>query len=191
MNMIRIDYLDREFAHAGTQLMHIDGERVAACSGRTISIQDPASGAQIGTTPAGDREDVERAVAVARRTFRRGDWRKMGNAARQKILWQAAALMERDSESLAQIEALNSGMLLPMARTGVQSSTEILRYYAGYTTKMYGATTDISSAQKGEFHAYTLREPIGVVCRDRSLERSAGCYVDQAGRRTCRRAVRS
>lgn len=162
MSGIRLSYLDREIFHAGDQKMLIDGDRVDASSGTTIAVHDPATGEQIGTSPAGGKKDVDRAVAAARRTFIDGDWRKLGGAARQKILWRAADLMEKHADELAHLEALNSGMLLPIAQGSMAGAIEILRYYAGLATKIYGTTSEISSPIAGEFHAYSLREPVGV-----------------------------
>ena len=69
--------------------------------------------------------------------------------------------MEQNIEELANLEALNSGMIVPMAQGMVQFSAELFRYYAGWCTKIYGLTTEIGAAPS-QFHAYTLREPVGV-----------------------------
>lgn len=147
---------------AGDQLLHIDGERVPALSGKTIEVIDPATGDQIGTAAAGDKADVDRAVAVARRTFDQGVWRNVPGAARQAILWKASDLFAAEAESLARLEALNAGQLLPVAQMMVMGAIEMLRYYAGWATKIHGQTAEVSNPMMGQFHAYTLREPIGV-----------------------------
>jgi phenylacetaldehyde dehydrogenase len=146
---------------AGDQLMYIDGERVAAVSGKTLAVIDPSTGEQIGTAPAGDKPDVDRAVAAARRAFDRGVWSSLGGAQRQRILWRAADLLEAETESLARLEALNAGQLLPVAQMMIGGAIETLRYYAGWCTKIHGLTSEISGPH-GQFHAYTTREPIGV-----------------------------
>lgn len=146
---------------AGDQKMHIDGRRVAAQSGESIDVIDPSTGERIGSAPAGDVADVELAVQAARRTFESGVWRNLPGAARQKILWDASNLIEADAEELAKLEALNCGMLYPAAKMMVAGAIEMLRYFAGWATKIHGITAEISGPQ-GQFHSYTLRDPIGV-----------------------------
>jgi phenylacetaldehyde dehydrogenase len=145
----------------GPQLMVIDGKRVAAASGETIDVFDPSTGKLIGTSPAGDVEDVNRAVASSKRAFDSGVWRNLHGSERAKILWRASDILERRAGELAELEALNSGMLLSMAHGMMHGAIETLRYYAGWATKIYGQTSEISGPM-GQFHAYTLRDPIGV-----------------------------
>jgi phenylacetaldehyde dehydrogenase len=145
----------------GNQLMIIDGKRVAAASGETIDVFDPSTGQLIGTSPAGDVEDVNRAVAAAKRAFDSGIWKNLHGSERAKILWRASDILESRAAELSELEALNSGMLLPMAQGMMHGAIETLRYFAGWATKIYGQTSEISGAM-GNFHAYTLRDPVGV-----------------------------
>ena len=77
-------------------------------------------------------------------------------------MWRVADLIEADRESLAILETLDNGMPLPMARHLIGLGAESFRYYAGWCTKLHGLTSDISRPGM-EFHAYTTREPVGVV----------------------------
>ncbi|MGW0577905.1 aldehyde dehydrogenase family protein, partial [Streptomyces sp. NPDC002920] len=146
---------------AGEQLMLIDGERMPALAGDTIDVFDPSTGELIGTTPDGQAADVDRAVAVAERTFDERVWQGLSGAARQKILWRAADLIEQHTEELAALESLNNGMVIPMAQALIATAAETIRYYAGWATKLYGITSEISSLE-AQYHTYTLREPVGV-----------------------------
>jgi len=146
---------------AGDQLMWIDGEAVAALAGGTIDIFNPSNGARIGTSPAGLAADIDRAVQAARRSFKSGVWSRMPGAARQKILWRAADMIEARAAEIATVEALNAGQLYPFAQAMVHGAIGMLRYYAGWATKIHGLTSEISGPM-GQFHAYTLRDPIGV-----------------------------
>jgi acyl-CoA reductase-like NAD-dependent aldehyde dehydrogenase len=150
-----------EVAGAGDQLMWIDGEAVTALDGSSIDIFNPSTGGRIGTSPAGKKADIDRAVEVARRRFKSGVWSRLPGAARQKILWRASELLEARADEIATVEALNAGQLYPFAQAMVHGSIEMLRYYAGWATKIHGITSEISGPM-GEFHAYTLRDPIGV-----------------------------
>jgi phenylacetaldehyde dehydrogenase len=146
---------------SGDQLMRIDGERVPALSGKTIDVRNPSTGELIGTTPSGESADVDRAVASARRTFDEEVWRGLSGAARQNILWRAAELIEEHTQELAALESLNNGMVIPMSNVLIATAAETIRYYAGWATKLYGITSEISSPV-AQFHSYTLREPVGV-----------------------------
>jgi phenylacetaldehyde dehydrogenase len=170
-------------------LMLIDGERVRALAGGTIDVFDPSTGRLIGVVPDGQQADIERAVAAASRAFRSPAWSGLSGQARARILWRMADLMEQHMEELANLEALNCGMVVPMAQGMVQFSAELFRYFAGWCTKIHGLTSEIAAAPS-QFHAYTLKEPVGVcgiilpwnvpisaVCLKLAPALAAGCAV--------------
>jgi phenylacetaldehyde dehydrogenase len=96
----------------------------------------------------------------------------MTGSERSKLMWKLAELIEANRDELAELESLNNGKPIVNIRNGdIPSSCEVLRYTAGWATKLNGET--LSLAQPGNFHAYTLREPIGVVGPDHSLELAA------------------
>jgi phenylacetaldehyde dehydrogenase len=141
--------------------MLIDGKRVKSESGKSIDVTDPNTGNVIGTVPDADAVDIDRAVNAASRTFESGIWRTLHPSERARILWRASDLIEKNAGELAELESLNNGMLLPLAQGSVAGAIDYLRYYAGWATKIHGITSEISTPQAA-FHAYTLREPIGV-----------------------------
>ena len=65
--------------------MLIDGEWVAAASGKTFESINPATGEVLGDVAEGDAEDIDRAVAAARRAFE-GPWRSCKPFERQRLL---------------------------------------------------------------------------------------------------------
>ena len=84
--------LDPRLRHAADFLgqptgMLIDGKLVSAASGKTFPVYNPATGSVIANVPEGDKEDVNRAVAAARRAFDDGRWAKIGPSGRGKLLW--------------------------------------------------------------------------------------------------------
>jgi phenylacetaldehyde dehydrogenase len=144
------------------QGMYINGQLVDSLSGETSSIFDPGRGQVIAEIPRGNAADVDRAVAAAREAFENGPWRRMKPNDRAKVLWKLADLLEESTDLIAEIECLNAGMPHSAAKAGaVGSSVDLLRYTSGWPTKLTGETIPVSSP--GEWHAYTLREPIGVV----------------------------
>ncbi len=144
--------------------MLIDGEWCAAASGASTTLLDPATGRVIGAVPAGAAADVDAAVAAARRAFESGPWRTMKPNERSRLLWRLADLVESNLEHIAELETMNNGMPLGAAKIGhVAPSIDMIRYMAGWPTKLTGETIPVSSP--GEWFAYTQREPIGVVCQ--------------------------
>ncbi|OCC05871.1 betaine-aldehyde dehydrogenase [Labrys sp. WJW] len=140
----------------------IDGEWVDARSGKTFTVEDPATEEKIAEVPAGDKADIDLAVAAARRAFETGPWSRISPAERSRLVWRLGDLLEQHADEFAELEALDNGKPVTNARRGdVQGSIDMFRYMAGWATRLNGETIPVSSA--GNWHAYTLREPVGVV----------------------------
>lgn len=142
--------------------MLIDGAWVPAASGEVIVTLDPATGEAIGEFPAGAVADVDDAVSSARLAFEDGRWNGLAPTARARILLRTAELIEARADAIAALETLDAGMPIAMSRALVGLGAETFRYFAGWCTKIGGETAEISGVH-GQFHAYTRREPIGVV----------------------------
>jgi len=150
----------RGFLSRHHQLL-IGGRMVESDSGRRTDILDPATGDVIATAAEASATDVDRAVEAARRAFE-GPWSKTTPSERTRMMLRFATLIETNADELAELECINSGKPLVFCRNGdVVGIVEMLRYMAGWTTKMGGHTPNVSLP--GEWHAYTLREPVGVV----------------------------
>jgi phenylacetaldehyde dehydrogenase len=140
-------------------------------NGGAQELIDPATEQVIGSATLAAEADVDLAVTAARSAFESPTWRRMPPADRAKRLWRLADLVEENAGELAYLDTLNQGMPLGLAEflSGI-GPAEALRYYAGWCTKIEGSTTAISmpdTRSHGAFgpahHAYTLREPLGVV----------------------------
>jgi phenylacetaldehyde dehydrogenase len=146
--------------------MLINGQWVAAATGETFPTYDPATGEVICQVPAGDAADIDRAVKAARAAFESGPWKRMTPSERGRAIWRLADLLEKNLEEFAALESLDNGKPLAVARVAdVPLAIDLFRYMAGWATKVLGHTIPISVpyAPGAQFHAYTLREPIGVV----------------------------
>lgn len=142
--------------------LFIDGKWVAAQSGKTFPVEDPATEEVVTSVPAGDKADIDLAVAAARRAFEAGPWSRMKPAERARLLWKLGDLLDRHAEEFAELESLDVGKPVTNARAGdLPGSVEMFRYMAGAATRLNGETIPVSSS--GDWHAYTLREPVGVV----------------------------
>ena len=142
--------------------MLIDGRFVLAASGKTFPVYNPATGEVVAQVPEAEAEDVNRAVTAARRAFDEGPWSKMSTSQRGQLIWKVADLLEANLEEFAEIEALDNGKPLSVARVAdLPLAIDMFRYMAGWATKISGKTLNFSTP--GAFHSYTMREPIGVV----------------------------
>ncbi|GMA64592.1 aldehyde dehydrogenase family protein [Alicyclobacillus fastidiosus] len=147
------------FLH-GTKDLFIDGKFVPSASGKTFDTFNPATGEVLATVSEAQEEDIHRAVTAARRAFDEGPWSKMSGAARGRLLYKLADLMELHRVELAQIDTLDNGKpIRETSRADVPLAIEHFRYYAGWASKIVGQTIPVS----GNFFNYTRHEPVGVV----------------------------
>ncbi len=148
------------------QKLLINGQRVDSCSGETFEAYDPSNNSVLCKVPKGNAEDIDQAVKAARQAFEKGPWQKVTPSERGKMLWKLADLIEQHTEEFAQLETLDNGKPLAIARVAdVALTVDHFRYYAGLTTKIHGETIPISVpyAPGAQFLDYTVREPMGVV----------------------------
>jgi len=151
------------FLGGRTRRMLIDGKWVEAASGKTFATSDPATELPLAEVPAGDKEDVDRAVKAARRAFDGGPWRRMTPSERGRAIWKLADLIERHGEEFAQLETLDNGKPITVARAAdIPLVVDHFRYYAGWATKIEGETIPVSIPGQRMLN-YTLREPVGVI----------------------------
>ena len=138
---------------------------VPAASGKTIAVADPSTGGVLMNTPDSAAEDVARAVAAARRAFDTGPWPKLMPLERAKVLRRFADLVEKNHEELARIESIDAGKPINQARyVDVPLTLNQLYFYAGLLPALGGRTITPNCPYTGDtkFHAYTLRQPVGV-----------------------------
>jgi phenylacetaldehyde dehydrogenase len=149
-----------------TRKLFIDGEWVDAASGETFETPNPASGETLATVAAGGAEDINRAVRAARRAFDDGPWGRLTPSERGRIVWRIGDLILDHLEELAELETLDNGKPIGVARAAdVPLAADLFHYMAGWATKIEGNSISLSVpyAPGANFHAYTLREPVGVV----------------------------
>lgn len=146
-----------------TQQLLIDGQWQPSADGTTSDVFDPSTGDVVTQAASATREDTERTIAAARRSFDNGDWTGLTPAQRGKILWKIGDLLEQHAEEIAELEMLDAGKSYAGALNGeVPFAADCFRYYAGWCTKIEGATKQLSTVPNQDFHIYTRREPIGV-----------------------------
>jgi aldehyde dehydrogenase (NAD+) len=144
---------------AAEDRLFIGGEWTDAAEGGRFATLHPATGEVLTEVAEGTEADIDRAVQAARAAFRDRAWRRMDAPDRGAILWRMADIMEQRAAELARLETLDNGKPIREAQIDVRQAIDALRYYAGWTTKLHGATLPV----RGNLLNYTLREPIGVV----------------------------
>jgi phenylacetaldehyde dehydrogenase len=144
----------------------IGGRWVPAASGKLFDVVNPADASLLSRVPDSRAEDIDRAVAAARRAFESSPWRRMTPSERGKMLWRVGDLLLKHVDEFAELESLDNGKPRAVARVAdVPLAADLFHYMAGWATKIEGNTIPISVpyAPGARFHAYTLREPVGVV----------------------------
>jgi phenylacetaldehyde dehydrogenase len=149
-----------------THKMLINGKWVEALSGKTFPTYNPATGEVLARVAEGDKADIDLAVKAARAAFETGPWSKLTASERGRLIWKIADLIEENLEEFAELETLDNGKPLKVARAAdVPLAVDLFRYMAGWTTKIEGNTIPLSVPYTpgAKYLAYTLREPVGVV----------------------------
>jgi len=164
---VRIDPRVADFLAQPHRLL-IGGRWEEAVSGKTFPSFNPATGEILAQVAEGDKADINRAVRAARHAFEKGPWRRLTPSERGKLIWKLADLIEAHTEEFAQLESLDNGKPVAVARVAdVPLAVDLFRYMAGWATKIEGHTIPISVPYTpgAQYLAYTLREPVGVVAQ--------------------------
>jgi acyl-CoA reductase-like NAD-dependent aldehyde dehydrogenase len=149
----------RSFAEGPHRLL-IGGDRLEAADGRTFDTLDPSTGRVIASVAYAGAEDVDRAVRAAREAFDDGRWSGIAAAERTSAMLALADAIDAHADELAQLESLDNGKPLKLARrVDVKLAAEHIRYFAGWPTRITGEVLPV--AQRG-MHCYTRKEPVGV-----------------------------
>ncbi|MGH8011242.1 MAG: aldehyde dehydrogenase family protein [Candidatus Binataceae bacterium] len=148
-----------EFLRNSPKKLLVGGKWMAAKSGKTFETINPATEEALALIAEGDKADVDEAAKAARKAFEEGRWPKISPHQRARYLFKIADLIEKHADELATLESLDNGKPLAQARAvDIPGSAATFRYYAGWTTKIYGETNPSDSTMFN----YTLREPLGI-----------------------------
>jgi acyl-CoA reductase-like NAD-dependent aldehyde dehydrogenase len=137
----------------------IDGEVVASASGETFPIYDPSNGEHIADAALAGPEDVERAVASARRAFDDGRWRTMAPLDQERVLRRLAQLIGEHATELGELDVIDSGLLVGYAGFISQFAIDGVDYYSGWPSKIHGTIPAVPT----DVAVYAIREPLGVI----------------------------
>ncbi|MEU3620273.1 aldehyde dehydrogenase family protein [Streptomyces sp. NPDC006872] len=143
-----------------SKTLFIGGTWQSAASGAEFDTFDPATGVAHARCADAGRPEVDEAVAAARAALDSPSWAGLTPPERAGILWRIGDLIDEHAEELAQLETLDQGQPIGIARmVSVGRTADHFRYYAGWVTKLYGETAPLSHPNVLQ---YTKREPVGV-----------------------------
>ncbi|WP_176316799.1 aldehyde dehydrogenase family protein [Burkholderia vietnamiensis] len=141
----------------------IGGRHCDASTGRTFDKLAPATGDCICTVPASSADDVDRAVRAAHDALHDDAWARAGGAARARWLYRLADLVERESEALESLLAVEQGRPpAEMRMMDLPMTIDTLRYFAGWADKLEGRTIPTDGFMGRPTLSYTRRAPVGV-----------------------------
>jgi acyl-CoA reductase-like NAD-dependent aldehyde dehydrogenase len=141
-----------------TQQLLIDGTDHPSSDGALMDVVNPATEEVIAQVPSATESDVDAAIASARAALE-GPWSTLSARERGRILWKLGDLLMQRVDEIARLETLHNGKPIFESRHIEVPAAECFQYYAGWTDKVHGETIPV----KGNYLAYTLREPVGVV----------------------------
>jgi 4-guanidinobutyraldehyde dehydrogenase/NAD-dependent aldehyde dehydrogenase len=154
------DWLARASAIEPRNEAFIDGRFVPAASGRTFADVAGRDGRTIAEVAEGDVEDIDRAVAAARRAFDDQRWADASPAKRKVILLKLAEAIRANREELALLESLDVGKpIRDTLAVDVPSAAKTIQWFAETIDKVYGEVGPTGP----EALSLVTREPIGVV----------------------------
>ncbi len=149
----------RTFA-ARQHALLIGGEWSPAQDDRTFETLDPATDRPITSVAWAGATDVDRAARAARQALDEGPWRRLSAAARGRLIAQLADAIEANADELAQLESLDNGKPVKLAKiVDVAGTVRHLRHFAGWPERIFGEVIPVSAA---DMLCYTRKEPVGV-----------------------------
>jgi len=142
-----------------TRIQHyIGGRFVDSVSGRTFDVLDPVSNQTYATAAAGQREDIDLAVAAATEAFQNGPWPGMKPRERSRILNRIADAIEAQDARLAELETFDTGLPITQALGQANRAAENFRFFADLIVAQADDTYKVPGSQIN----YVNRKPVGV-----------------------------
>jgi 1-pyrroline dehydrogenase len=136
----------------------VGGDWADAASGETMEIVNPATGEAIADVPSCGAEDVDRAVAAAKKVL--PEWLEKTPKERSELLHRLADVLEENAEELARLESLNVGKPLMASRDELPFAVDNLRFFAGAARQLEGKS---AGEYIGGYTSLIRREPLGIV----------------------------
>ena len=141
---------------------YVDGAWIAADSGKSVEVKDPATGETLGTVPDCGRAETARAIAAADKAL--PAWRAKTAKERAMLLHKLADIVEANVEALGTLLTMEQGKSLTEAKGEVAFSAAYVRWFAEEAQRVYGDV--IPSPWPGR-RILVTKEPVGSSARSR------------------------
>jgi succinate-semialdehyde dehydrogenase/glutarate-semialdehyde dehydrogenase len=135
----------------------IGGAWVAAKTGRTVDVTDPASQTVIGTVPDMGGDETRAAIEAASMAY--PEWKRKTHAERAALLEAWYGLMMEHIEDLALILTAEQGKPLDEARGEIRYGASFVKWFAEEARRIGGQTIPSPTADR---RIIVLKEPVGV-----------------------------
>jgi succinate-semialdehyde dehydrogenase/glutarate-semialdehyde dehydrogenase len=137
---------------------YVDGKWIAADSGETLAVINPATGDTIAEIAKCGTAETRRAIEAAERAQK--EWRTRTAKERAAVLRKWFTLMLENVEDLAQILTAEQGKPLAEARGEIAYGANYIEWFAEEAKRIYGDTIPHPSNDK---RIVVIKQPIGVV----------------------------
>lgn len=137
--------------------IYINGNWSESHNRDTIGVVSPSNGEPIGRISRGGKEDIDAAVKAARQAFE-GVWGNTAAVDRGRLLSRLGLKITEHAEELAQLEALDTGKAMKLARSDIAATARYFEFYGGAADKLHGETIPFLDG----YQVLIIREPRGV-----------------------------
>ena len=142
----------------------INGNWQNSSNDRILDVINPATKEVVSKVQLAGKDEVDLACKSARESFDKGIWKDMTPSNRGKILWKWADLLEERIDQIIEVEVIDNGMPVIVAKTFIGWAIDWIRYYSGMVDKVTGDNfSNVISGDNQRFHSYTSYEPVGAV----------------------------
>ncbi|WP_346430180.1 aldehyde dehydrogenase family protein [Cupriavidus basilensis] len=138
----------------------IDGKWQPSATGEGIQTFNPATGKVLATVARGGQQDIDVAVAAARRAFA-GPWSRFTPHERYALMLRVCDVIEENFEELAVLDTLDMGAPLSRTKAMKDSLLKTIMYFASQAMSWSGST--IPNSLSGNYTTLTLKAPVGVI----------------------------
>lgn len=144
-------------SHLLREACYVDGQWIAADSGETLAVTDPATGDHLGTVPKCGAAETRRAIEAAQAAF--PAWSARTAKDRAQVLQRWFRLILDNQEELARLLTLEQGKSLAESRGEIAYGASFIEWFAEEGKRLYG---DVIPAQSPDKRILVLKQPIGV-----------------------------
>jgi len=138
--------------------LHIDGSWRPARGGRTMSVINPATEAELGSLAHAGIDDLDEALAAAAKGF--DAWRRVSPFDRSRLMRKAADILRERNEHIATLMTLEQGKPIAESRMEAFAAADIIDWFAEEARRAYGR---IVPARLEGVSQSVVKEPVGPV----------------------------